>query len=865
MGLRELFMHVVTPLSKTLVGFIILAFFLAACENKTGPSGIDNPSAFNAMPGVTTIDLSWSTVSDATGYTLERQEGSGAFQQLLSNKNQTTYQDTNLTANTSYTYRLKAAKGSVLSSGVPKSIRTQAEGSAVNLSILTPSWMSKKPVNFTTVTAGQEISAVKNAATNVTVAGGNLLMTGNGEAMYYLGGLCTKFTASVTGSGTFRVVADDKEVWTGTSTTGDVNVVGKQNVSLIFQGTTITDSGTWTDPKVYCQTTPSTPNTDSPYVKGKWGPVFNWGDGQPRGTPGGPNYYQRGFIVPTHVASLPDGRIASWAAWREFTYGRKSGENPPFRDQTAGFVWNPSLGTGTNSFSVADNPNHDMFCAGLAMMADGRVFAAGGGSTNPGGAAAPSQYKASFFDFRNNTWTESRPGGANAFAVDHWYGSAVALPTTDNTAGNRLFVVGGSGGSNLPSSVEVRGSSETSSWTRLSGADNMFSPDDGDTDIGSSVVLAGTPVKTVEWNEVRGWYPFLHVAPNGNLFQSGPQPRLKEVSIGGSSVTVTSSIGLPASHAKMRTWGSSIMFDEGKILVSGGSVVRGAGAISTAMVLDINTDVKLQLTPDMRFRRAHHNAVVLPTGDVLVVGGNNSGKQFTDGSPLDSDGFLDNDPNQPSSNANYRWASDIWTETVFTPELYSPDKNSWRDLSDMKEPRNYHSVGILLQDGRVLAAGGGLCGDDPVDSSNPTGDDAKDCNHPNGEIFEPPYLFNPDGSTANRPTIGSLGAGASANPDVSGGYKLAYASTFNVTMAGLGDGSQITKFSMIKLSAVTHSMNTDVRYLEYSADKKNLSGSGNSYQLTTTGNKNVLTPGYYFLFAINDKGVPSVATVVQVN
>jgi Domain of unknown function (DUF1929) len=72
---------------------------------------------------------------------------------------------------------------------------------------------------------------------------------------------------------------------------------------------------------------------------------------------------------------------------------------------------------------------------------------------------------------------------------------------------------------------------------------------------------------------------------------------------------------------------------------------------------------------------------------------------------------------------------------------------------------------------------------------------------------------------------------------------------------------------MIKLSAVTHGINTDVRFLEYSAAKGNLTGSGNSYQLTTLGGsnaKNILTPGYYFLFALNEKGVPSVAKVVQV-
>jgi hypothetical protein len=857
-------------LSKTLLfGLMFVSFLLASCDPKPDP-GVTNPSSFEASPGLKTVDLSWSTVTGATGYTLERQEGSGAFQPVLSDKNQTNYQDTNLKESTNYTYRLKALKGSTASTGVTKAVKTLSQGQGIKLSALIATWTSKQAVTFS---QGQEVATISNAPSNVTVGADKIEFMDSrdtdeasydGEALYYIGGLCNKFTATVTGSGTFRVFADESKIAESTGGAIDAEIPAsssKQNLSLVFQGT---GTASWTNPTLFCQSTPTAPSET--YLKGKWGAVFDWGDGVARGTPGdprNPGYYERGYIVPTHVANLPDGRIASWAAWREFTYGRKV-ENPPFIDQTAGYVWNPA-GTAASNFKPTDNPTHDMFCAGLALTADGRVFVAGGGSTLAGGAVAPSQYKASFFDFRTNggagSWKESRPGGANAFKVDHWYGSAVALPD------NRLFVVGGSGGDNLGRSAEIGGANDGASWTNFTGADTMFPPTEDDMDIGSSVTIGGEPINKLEWGEARGWYPFLNVAPDGSLFQSGPQPRLKDITINANTVTPNTAAGLPKSHELMRTWGNSVMFDEGKILVSGGTPIRGTGASNTAMVLDISSnDVGIQLTPNMRFRRAHHNSVVLPTGDVLMIGGNNSGKQFTDGIPLDPDGFLENDPNSATStNANYRWPSDIATETVFTPELYSPDKNTWRDLTNMKEPRNYHSVGVLLQDGRVLAAGGGLCGDNPTDSSNPSSDDSKDCNHPNGEIFEPPYLFNPNGSTAKRPEIGGLGAGASTNPDVAGSYKLTYGSTFNVTMTGLGDGSQISKFSMIKLSAVTHSINTDVRYLEYSPAKGNMSGSGSSYTLTTTGNKNVLTPGYYFLFALNDKGVPSVAKVVQIN
>jgi hypothetical protein len=65
---------------------------------------------------------------------------------------------------------------------------------------------------------------------------------------------------------------------------------------------------------------------------------------------------------------------------------------------------------------------------------------------------------------------------------------------------------------------------------------------------------------------------------------------------------------------------------------------------------------------------------------------------------------------------------------------------------------------------------------------------------------------------------------------------------------------------MIKLSANTHGINTDLRSLEVPFEKT----SEGNFNLTSHSNENVLTPGYYFLFAVNDKGVPSVAKTVQV-
>ena len=70
----------------------------------------------------------------------------------------------------------------------------------------------------------------------------------------------------------------------------------------------------------------------------------------------------------------------------------------------------------------------------------------------------------------------------------------------------------------------------------------------------------------------------------------------------------------------------------------------------------------------------------------------------------------------------------------------------------------------------------------------------------------------------------------------------------------------ITAFNLVRLSSVTHSVNTDQRFLsvDFTAN-----GDG-SYELTTPESGNVATPGYYMLFAMNDQGVPSEAKMIQV-
>jgi hypothetical protein len=90
-----------------------------------------------------------------------------------------------------------------------------------------------------------------------------------------------------------------------------------------------------------------------------------------------------------------------------------------------------------------------------------------------------------------------------------------------------------------------------------------------------------------------------------------------------------------------------------------------------------------------------------------------------------------------------------WTRNACHAEIWNPLTQTWTNDASAKVPRVYHSVAVLVPDGRVFVGGGGLCG-------------ACTVNHLDAEMYSPKYLFNADGSPAARPTItlsvGSLGA-----------------------------------------------------------------------------------------------------------
>lgn len=253
--------------------------------------------------------------------------------------------------------------------------------------------------------------------------------------------------------------------------------------------------------------------------------------------------------------------------------------------------------------------------------------------------------------------------------------------------------------------------------------------------------------------------------------------------------------------------GNAVMYDAstGKILTVGGSPnYVDSPATSNAHIITLGapgTNPVVTTIGNMHNARTYANAIVLPSGQVFIAGGQISGLQFTD------------------------------IGSWFTPELWDPLTNAFTRMTPNTIPRNYHSFGLLLPDGTVLVGGGGLCWTCSV-------------NHFDAQIFTPPYLLNADGSAAPRPVITSVSATV-----FTPGAKLTIKTNVPVTSAAL-----------VRVGSSTHTVNTDQRRLPLTLS----GGAGNTYTVTVANDYGIVLPGYWMLFVLNANRTPSVAKMVQV-
>lgn len=240
----------------------------------------------------------------------------------------------------------------------------------------------------------------------------------------------------------------------------------------------------------------------------------------------------------------------------------------------------------------------------------------------------------------------------------------------------------------------------------------------------------------------------------------------------------------------------------------------------------------------LSYPRVRLNAIVLPTGEVLIVGGMKACPPC--------------DPGQ------------LMPE--HRPELYTPgdaglDTGASSTVLASSNPaapgfqpyaRGYHQVAMLLPDGRVFNAGGA-----PFETES--GPDAWDCTGSScsptvpaykngmytGEIYSPPYMgLTPKPWISLAPTTVQFGSG-----------------TFQVNV-DVATGQPIDRFVLLRPAAVTHHFDNDQRYIELPFSSQSILEDIETFNVAQPA-EDLGPPGYYMLFAVRNLGsqqrVPSEA------
>ena len=368
-------------------------------------------------------------------------------------------------------------------------------------------------------------------------------------------------------------------------------------------------------------------------------------------------------LVPAAAANLPNGKVLLWSGSSRLsftTYGR---------GLTYTSVFDPITATATEH--LVNQTGHEMFCPGTSNLPDGTVLVSGGSDS-----AETSLYRPS-----TGTWSVA----ARMNIPRAYQGNTVLQDGSVLTLGGSW--AGGLGGKHGERWTAAGG------WARLSGVP----------------VTPALPPSDPEGIYRADNHMWLFAAPDGRVLQAGPSAKMNWISTRGSgSITPA---GTRGDDTYSQT-GIAVMYDIGKILKVGGAPgYEKLPANTRAYVIDVNARLSVSKLAPAAYARAYGNAVVLPNGQVVVVGGQTVGKIFSD----------DN--------------------SVLAPELWDPVTRRFTVLPPIAVGRNYHSVALLLPDARVLSGGGGLCWSSCT------------VNHTDVQIFTPPYLFNADGTLATRPSI----------------------------------------------------------------------------------------------------------------
>lgn len=295
-----------------------------------------------------------------------------------------------------------------------------------------------------------------------------------------------------------------------------------------------------------------------------------------------------------------------------------------FKDGSSMALFDPQ----TRRFNATFFANTNLFCAGLTLLADGRLLAVGGDRGKDPHDHFLGLKSAEIFDPWQEKWTRI----SDMVGGERWYPTAITL------FDGRVLVASGEHAGENNETLEIL-DQEQLEW-KLVG--NQSLPN----------------------------YPWAAVMPQGDVLFYGPQ---REAMLFDPELGAFRNQG---SRALGRSGGTGVILDavDGRFLALGG----GNPTTGSADILDIS-DSRWRPAGSMSYARHYADAVLLPDGKVLVVGGH---------------------PGHSGEDEEGEGGGEPWPA-----ELYDPELESWQETATAHYGHGYHGTSLLLPDGSVIAAG----------------------------------------------------------------------------------------------------------------------------------------------------------------
>jgi hypothetical protein len=236
----------------------------------------------------------------------------------------------------------------------------------------------------------------------------------------------------------------------------------------------------------------------------------------------------------------------------------------------------------------AQRAGYNIFCTSFCLLADGRLFLAGGHVSDNVGLRDTALY-----DPATDTWAKAPDMNAG-----RWY------PTVTNLANGDMLVVAGM----------------------------------ADTTVGMNLLPQVWQTATGTWRDLTNaqlhlpYYPYMFLAPNGSVFAAGPDAITRYLDTAGAGAWTP----VGTNNYGTRNWGSAAMYEPGKVLLVGGTNCPPydwycANVTPTAEVIDLTgVTPRWAYTAPMQLPRKQLNLTILPDGRVLATGGSSGAMGYDD-------------------------------------------------------------------------------------------------------------------------------------------------------------------------------------------------------------------------------------------